>query len=195
MSLPLDKKFIPNKVAAELSGYNSDYISRLCREGKIEGVQMGRAWFVNRESLEKFMRLQEERKKEISRELSRSREEEYKKHSDATQPVATVIPFVKPTQVRKVNAAQKSIAGPRLSEIHPALRHGFAVAVTVLVVASAAYGAETGIVNRLGEKVIASAIATHGGEREIPEQAVVAVYRLGDMLSAGTSATVGSAPR
>jgi hypothetical protein len=65
----LNAKLIPTKEASEISGYNIDYIARLCREGKIDGMQVGRSWFVYQESLDAFVKTQEEKKRERSEEL------------------------------------------------------------------------------------------------------------------------------
>jgi hypothetical protein len=46
-----DKKFIPSRDAAKISGYDSDYVGQLCRLGKLECKRVGRAWFVNEDSL------------------------------------------------------------------------------------------------------------------------------------------------
>ncbi|MDB5189452.1 MAG: uncharacterized protein JWL82_409, partial [Parcubacteria group bacterium] len=184
MHLPLDKKFIPTKVAAKLSGYNSDYISRLCRERKIVGSQVGRVWFVEKASLEKFIRQQEERKREISRELSKAREVEYQAHN--VTPV--IVPLVKPLALPKMS-------GPTLREVHPLLRPGFALAVTVLVMAGSVYAAESGMVNRIEDRIIAAAIAADQGQTDVPTQAARAVYRIGDALEQGTMFVVTSAPR
>ena len=37
--------------AAELSGYNEEHITRLCRQGKIEARKYSIVWQVNRDSL------------------------------------------------------------------------------------------------------------------------------------------------
>jgi len=47
------KKYISSRQLSESSQYTSDYISRLCREGKIDGKLIGRSWFVNPDSLNK----------------------------------------------------------------------------------------------------------------------------------------------
>jgi fibronectin-binding autotransporter adhesin len=77
MPLNLEQTLLSTKDASALSGYNADYLSRLCRSGKIAGTQVGRTWLVDRNSLEQFVREQEERKRAISNELSQTREKEY----------------------------------------------------------------------------------------------------------------------
>ncbi len=45
------KKFISSKRLSLETGYAGDYISRLCRDKKIEGKLVGRNWYVNLDSL------------------------------------------------------------------------------------------------------------------------------------------------
>ncbi|KND49831.1 MAG: hypothetical protein AB203_01940 [Parcubacteria bacterium C7867-008] len=77
MTLILQKNLLSTKDAASLSGYNADYLSRLCRSGKITGTQVGRTWLIDRDSLEQFVREQDDRKRDIATELSQTREKEY----------------------------------------------------------------------------------------------------------------------
>jgi len=66
--------FISAKDASKKYGYSPDYLARLARSGEINGSQMGRTWLVDRESLETFLKTQEERKEARARELARARE-------------------------------------------------------------------------------------------------------------------------
>jgi hypothetical protein len=87
----LDTNFIPNREASETSGYHQDYLARLCREGKVEGVQVGRAWHINRHSLLKFIREQEVRKHELAEQLSRTRKQTLAQAAPVfTAPLVTV---------------------------------------------------------------------------------------------------------
>jgi len=45
------KKFISSKRAAELTGYAKDYVGQLCRMGKVVARQVGRAWYIEEESI------------------------------------------------------------------------------------------------------------------------------------------------
>lgn len=45
------KKYISGSRASQLTGYNSDYIGQLCRRGLLDCRRVGRAWFVNEDSL------------------------------------------------------------------------------------------------------------------------------------------------
>jgi len=51
-------KFISLKEAAELSGYSSDYIGQLIRQGKLPGKQvfLNVAWMTTKEAVEEYMR-------------------------------------------------------------------------------------------------------------------------------------------
>jgi hypothetical protein len=42
--------------AANISGYNPDYIRQLIRTNKVQGRKWGLAWQVNRQSLETYLR-------------------------------------------------------------------------------------------------------------------------------------------
>lgn len=46
------KKYISARRAAQITGYNSDYIGQLCRKGALDCKLVGRAWFVGEKSLE-----------------------------------------------------------------------------------------------------------------------------------------------
>ncbi len=52
------KNPISLKEAASLSGYHSDYISFLIREGKIRGEKIGRNWFTTRDEIKKYLHTQ-----------------------------------------------------------------------------------------------------------------------------------------
>nr|MBP9840705.1 helix-turn-helix domain-containing protein [Candidatus Paceibacterota bacterium] len=90
------KNLISTKDASELSGYSSDYLSRLARAGKIAGAQVGRTWVVDEKSLLRFMAAQEKHKKELAVALARARASEYKLATKAETPalVAAALPVV-----------------------------------------------------------------------------------------------------
>ncbi|MGE5541397.1 MAG: hypothetical protein ACM3TU_03955, partial [Bacillota bacterium] len=190
MHLPLTKNFIPNKEASQLSGYNSDYIARLCREGKIEGKRIGRAWFVNRESLQRFIRQQEEKKKEFARELSLVRGREYDARKNSTIEKAVV----KSSTPVSARTSRTSIS-PKLSDIHPTLRPAFALAVTGLVIIFAVVTADAGTVQRFASRMIVAAAVSQQGEVAIPDRVAFAVYRVGDGIARATTFAVTETPR
>ncbi len=45
------KKYISSKRVSEITGYTSDYIGELCRDGRLDCRMVGRAWFVTVESV------------------------------------------------------------------------------------------------------------------------------------------------
>ena len=46
-----NKSYIPVGRAADLTGYHGDYIGRLCREKKIDGIKIGNNWLVFQEDI------------------------------------------------------------------------------------------------------------------------------------------------
>src|SRR3989344_3791493 len=48
------KDYLTSKDAAEFSGYNSDYLARLCRSGKLQGKYLDGVWYIEKESLVSF---------------------------------------------------------------------------------------------------------------------------------------------
>jgi len=96
MNNPLEQNYLSSKDAGAMLGYTHDYISRLCRQGKMEGIQKGREWYVTPQELEAFKARHElelqEKKKELSKKFSQIRlEHEAKKRAARTQsPVSEV---------------------------------------------------------------------------------------------------------
>ena len=71
-------KYISSKRGAEITKYTYDYLSRLAREGIIEGRKFGRAWYLEESSLNDFIEEIEKEKEIQSREKSDARKKEYK---------------------------------------------------------------------------------------------------------------------
>ncbi|MFZ1987916.1 MAG: helix-turn-helix domain-containing protein, partial [Minisyncoccia bacterium] len=142
----LEKNLIPTREASELSGYSSDYLSRLARSGKIVGMQVGRNWFVNRDSLFSFMEMQGSRKEELARALARARAYEYRSSLPAAK-------------------RQHFLSGVKNSygiQTHAFLNQAAAIAVAVLVTGGAVYAAEGGVIKTAA--TYAYAIATESAE-------------------------------
>ena len=70
-------QLISSKELARRVGYTNDYISRLCRYGKVEGEKIGNTWYVDELSLNKFISSQESQNKNWNGELSQKRKIEY----------------------------------------------------------------------------------------------------------------------
>jgi hypothetical protein len=49
-------KHVSVKAAGELSGYSIQYLRRLLRTGRLEGVKIGQMWLINLASLEMYLR-------------------------------------------------------------------------------------------------------------------------------------------
>ncbi|MDB5266126.1 MAG: hypothetical protein JWM39_839 [Parcubacteria group bacterium] len=138
MTLNLDQHLLSTKDASALSGYNADYLSRLCRSGKIAGTQIGRTWLVNSESLQQFVREQEERKQQISSELSQSREKEYQ-HAQKNTPA-------------RAEKKSKSTIGAVRSPFTTFVRTpAFAFALSILVMGTSVYAATFGPISSVME--------------------------------------------
>ncbi len=77
MDTPRQQEYLSSKDAGAILGYTHDYISRLCRHGKMSGIQKGREWYVTREEIEAFKQRHEvelqEKKKELSKKFSKIR--------------------------------------------------------------------------------------------------------------------------
>lgn len=74
------KEYVPTNVLASQCGYSSDYISRLAREEKVLGTQIGRQWFVEPESLKTCLSQINFQKQIRQEELRRKRKIEHEFH-------------------------------------------------------------------------------------------------------------------
>ena len=72
-------KHLSSKEAGDYAGYTHDYISRLCREGKVPGKKIGKAWYVEAESFLHFIEAQETAKNGHYESLSHARRKTYRK--------------------------------------------------------------------------------------------------------------------
>ncbi len=72
-----NKKHISSKDAATSTGYTGDYIGRLCRAGDISCTRVGRAWYVDEESLNAFVLAKRHAREARKQELAEVRRQEY----------------------------------------------------------------------------------------------------------------------
>ena len=121
----LPENLITTKHASELSGYTSDYLSRLIRSGKITGKKIGHSWLVDSASLESFLKQQKDHKLDRARELAHARVKEYRAHH-------TIAHRVRKNVTRGVSAAEQLLAPAE------ARSQAFAISLACAVVISAA---------------------------------------------------------
>jgi hypothetical protein len=76
------------KNAAKQLSCTPDYISKLCREGKLRGSQIQGAWFVEKSSLKAFEVARTQARFERSEQLARQRREENEMYRKEVQPAA-----------------------------------------------------------------------------------------------------------
>ena len=79
--------YISSKQATKISGYSQDYISRLCREGKIEGKLLHGFWYIDQESLKGYLEGASKVKEIRGEEMSEIAKEEYRRNLSSTTPV------------------------------------------------------------------------------------------------------------
>lgn len=76
-ALKQKEELLSSKDAGKLLGYTHDYISKLCREGKMNGVQKGRVWYVTEKEVKAFQQRHEaelaEKKAQLSQKFSEIR--------------------------------------------------------------------------------------------------------------------------
>ena len=56
--------FVTAEQAADISGYDEDYVRSLARQGKIQGQKFGKQWMISRNSLETYIKQQKAKKEE-----------------------------------------------------------------------------------------------------------------------------------
>ena len=81
----LQKNLLTTSEASALSGYNADYIGRLCRSGEIVGKRLGRSWLVEEMSLKRFIKEQEAQKSRRAKKLAEQRVNEYRSAQSKTE--------------------------------------------------------------------------------------------------------------
>jgi hypothetical protein len=108
-----EKNFISTKYASRLSGYTSDYIGQIAREGRIRSEMVGRRRFVCEEDLINYRRVELEAKEAIKRERNEKLEKE--KKSVTPVPIKVIRDNVIPHErVKADRLDNKDIAGPVL---------------------------------------------------------------------------------
>lgn len=86
--------YLSSKEAGRLSGYTSDYVTKLAREKKVVATRVGAQWFVEPKSLDRFLQFAEKAKLERKNILRQERLGERKKvHTEETSVVPTHVDF------------------------------------------------------------------------------------------------------
>ena len=65
------KGVVPSTEAAKVFGITNDYVTQLCRRGKVSGFLIGRLWFVEKKSLKLFLHESQKARAAQRRALSR----------------------------------------------------------------------------------------------------------------------------
>ena len=106
-----NKKYISSKDAGNISGYTNDYVARLARQGKVLGKKVGRAWYVEEESLNNFIEDNKIQKTQLHKKLSDKRINDYK-YSERGRKVSEVFESFKLqiSQTLKAELFKKGIA-------------------------------------------------------------------------------------
>ena len=86
------KKYISSKHAGSRCGFTHDYISRLCRQGKLEGKKVGNSWYVKEEAFEVFLKQNTKKREKQKKDLSKKQKQEYNKFQKAPQPYPQFLP-------------------------------------------------------------------------------------------------------
>jgi len=73
-----NKKYFSCKYAGKISGYTNDYVARFCRQGKLDGITVGRNWYVEEVSLNNFIKENNLEKEKSKEERSERMVNEYK---------------------------------------------------------------------------------------------------------------------
>lgn len=141
-----------------LSGYNADYLSRLCREKKIASSQVGRTWLIERASLEVFMENQVDRKIELAENLARERELEYRKANSSSAHVSRVAGDLESKARIVASSMLGALSTVRMPRSMPVISgQAFAAGLTAVILGASVTLAGSGVVARAGEVILGSA--------------------------------------
>ncbi len=106
--------YLSSKEAGKLLGYTHDYISKLCRDGKMAGIQRGRVWFVTEEEARAFQARHEaeleEKKALLSQKFSAIRQQhESNRSEDFAQSLPGAMAVAAKSPVSEPALAQETV--------------------------------------------------------------------------------------
>jgi hypothetical protein len=82
---------LPVIAAAKRLNYTTDHVAKLCREGKLDCIQIGAAWFVQRNSLAAFKKTRASEKAARALELSQFRRQQLHPHGPPSTRLASAL--------------------------------------------------------------------------------------------------------
>lgn len=100
------KRYISSRRAAKQHGYHSDYIGQLVRAGKVDGQKVGRAWYVDEESLKAYFSKEPMR---VERSVETVVPSNVQKNIQVAEPVEKIVVTATPVFVnREPSPVEKS---------------------------------------------------------------------------------------
>lgn len=76
----IEKRHLSSMQAAKKTRLTNDHISRLCREGKVTCSFIGNSWYIEEDSLDRYLHQVKEFSQQRKSELVRQRRREYLRH-------------------------------------------------------------------------------------------------------------------
>jgi hypothetical protein len=86
--------YLSSSDASRISGFTSDYLSRLCRQDVLRGKKQGHTWYVEESALNAFVEHQKKAREYAREELSRKRKLEYLKRIQKASSASVQTPNV-----------------------------------------------------------------------------------------------------
>jgi hypothetical protein len=189
LEIDLAKKLLSTKDAAKLSGYNPDYLARLCRDGKIIGTQVGRTWLVSQQSLEDFVKSQDLHKQKLHGKLSEIRGQEYQHAQTPVRTTRRLSPIFKSVSSHDFSVSSRLATVHKLTSLQ---KRGVALLVTLVVMLIGVSAAQAAPLAKLAEKSLAAALAVSDGIHEITGDALAQATAIGEQEIA--TANIPSSP-
>ncbi len=159
----LKENLITTKEAGELSGYSSDYLSRLIRSGKIAGKKIGHSWLVDKDSLTRFVDTQGGHKIDRARALARARTKEYRAHHSLLRRLNPKRLLKSSRFIGQSMSDMSDTPGIGKSTLHA---HIFALSMSLMIVLFGAFAARAAAVPGLATSTAALIEKTSAGFRD-----------------------------